>query len=138
MEVSPRVLRRAVVGEDDPPDLLVVSAALEELHRRQAEPLLVDVGGVRGEAAWRLAANLGDVPDVAGEAEELVLTEDRHHRHVFGEVALPSVGVVVDNDVPRLEELLAELLERPAHRVGDRAHHRGRVVLLGDQVALAV
>ena len=51
---------------------------------------------------------------------------------------LPAVRVVVDDDVAGLEELLAELLERPAHGVRDRAHHRRRVVLLGDQVALAV
>ena len=75
VEIAPGVVRRAVVGEDDPPDVLDVLAAVDQLDRREAQPFLVDVGRVGGEGARGLAADLGDVPDVAGEPEEVVADE---------------------------------------------------------------
>ena len=67
VEVAPGRPRRAVVREDHPPELLVVAARLDQLHRWQPQALLVDVGRVGGEAAGRLAADLGQVADRAGE-----------------------------------------------------------------------
>ena len=138
VEIAPGVVRRAMVGEDDAPDVLDVLAAVDQLHRGQTQPLLVDVGRVGGEGARRLAADLGDVTDVAGEAEELIADEHRPHHHVLGEMAAAAVAVVVDEDVAGMEVLDPLLLHRPFHRVRDGAHHRGGVVLLGDEVAVAI
>ena len=103
VEVAPGVARRAVVGEDDPPDVCSLYS-----------PRSISFTGGRRRPSWytsvaseaklpgRLAADLGDVADVAGEADELVAEEDRPHHHVLGQVAAAAVGVVVDDDVPGL------------------------------------
>ena len=115
VEVAPRVPRRAVVGHDQPPQVHVVDVALDDLDRRDPQALLEDLGGVRGEAADGLAADLGEMADVGHEAEQLALVEDRAHDAVLGDVRAAAVGIVVQDDVAGLERLDAELLDRPAH-----------------------
>ena len=65
-----------MVGHDQPPELDVVLVALDDLHRRDAQALLEDLGRVGGERADGLAADLREMADVGDEAEELALVED--------------------------------------------------------------
>ena len=119
--------------------MLVVLAALDELDRRQPQALLVDVGRVGGEAARRLAADLGQVADVAGE---------RRPARRRGRSASSSCARACGScrgtgrcgrrrrRARRSSSPSSSSVQRTVLR--DRAHHRRRVVLLGDQVALAV
>ncbi len=77
--------------------------ALDDLDRRDAQALLEDLGGVGGEDADRLAADLGQVADVGDEAEQLALVEDRADHAVLGDVRAAAVGIVVQDDVAGLE-----------------------------------
>src|SRR5437763_483936 len=78
---------------------------LDDLHRRDAQALLEDLGRVGREAPDRLPADLGEVTDVRHEPEELALVEDGPHDAVLGDVRAAAVGVVVQDDVARLERL---------------------------------
>ena len=138
VEVAPRVPRRAVVGHDQPPQVHVVDVALDDLDRRDAQALLEDLGGVGGEAADRLAADLGEVADVGDEAEQLALVEDGPDHRVLGDVRAAAVGVVVQHDVAGLERLDAELLERPAHDEQAGRDLRRAELRLADHVAAPV
>jgi hypothetical protein len=104
MEIAPAVARRAVIGEDHPPELLVVFPAFEELHRRQAQAFLIDIRGIAGEASRRLAADLRHMADAAREADQLLAAEDRLHQHMLGQMAVAAIGIVVDDDIAGLEE----------------------------------
>ena len=54
-------------------------------------------------------------PIVAGEADELALVEERRDEQVLRHVGAAAVRVVVDDDVARLEDLGAEVVEHAAH-----------------------
>ena len=111
-----RDARRAVVGEDDLPDVVdVLAARLIFTGGRRRPSWKTSVASPR-EAARRLAADLRQVPDVGDEGEELALVEDRLEQHVLGDVPGAAVRVVVEDDVARLERVDAELLERPRRR----------------------
>ena len=137
-EVAERHPRRAVVGEDDLPDVVDVLAAPLDLHGRQQQALLVDLGRVAGEAARRLRPDLGHVRDVRDEGDDLALPEDRLQQHVLGHVARAAVGIVVEDDVALLEGVEAELLDRPLDRELDRADLRRAELGLREHVALRV
>ncbi len=104
-EIAVGHLRRAVIGEDDLPDILVIDAALLDLHRRQQQPLLEDLGRISGETAWRLGARFGHVGDVGHEREDLALVEDRLEHHVLRHVSGTAIRVVVEHDITRLERI---------------------------------
>ena len=111
---SPSVTRgRAVVREDDLPDVVDVLAAPLDLDRRQQQALLEDLGRVAGEAAGRLRPDLGHVRDVRDEGDELALAEDGLQQHVLGHVAGAAVRIVVEDDVALLEGVEPELVDRP-------------------------
>ena len=93
--------RSADVGQDDVPDRLDVLASLDDLERRDADALLEDLGGVAGEAAGNLAADLRHVADARGEADQLVFVEDGLDDAVLREVAAAAERVVVEDDVVR-------------------------------------
>ncbi len=86
VQVAPGRLGRPVVGEDDAPDVPDRLAAPDDLDRRQAQPFLVDLGGVRREGAGRHAADLGHVPDGAHEALQLAVVEERRDQEVLRHV----------------------------------------------------
>ena len=137
-EVAERDPRRAVVGEDDLPDVVDVLAAPLDLHGRQEQALLEDLGRVAGEAAGRLGADLRHVRDVRDEGDELALPEHRLQQHVLGHVAGAAVRVVVQDDVALVERVEPELLDRPLDGELDRADLRGAELGLREHVARRV
>ena len=128
VEVAPGGVGGAVIGERDAPDVLHVLAARKQLHRRQPEPLLKHLGGGAGEGAHRHAADLGDMGDVGGVADQRAVDEDRLHQQMLRHVALAAVRIVVDDHVALLDRLL-HLLHAERHRVqagaDDRRVHLG-------------
>ena len=138
VKVAPRRARRAVVGEDDLPEVVDVLAAAHDLHRRQPQTLLVDLAGVGGESAHRLAADLGEVGDVADEAVQLATVVHRLDHRVLGQVAAAAVGIVVHHHVAGGEVLQPHLGDGPLHGVEDRPD-LGRAELgVGDHLRVAV
>ena len=67
--VAQRLVGHADLIGDDADDLLVLDAALEQLHHRQPQTLEVDFADAAGDAARRDAAEVGVVRDVADEAD---------------------------------------------------------------------
>jgi hypothetical protein len=138
VQVAPGAARRAMVGHDQPPELEVVLVALDDLHGRDAQPLLEDLGRVGGERADRLASDLREMTHVGDEAEELALVEDAPHHAVLGDVRAAPIRVVVQDDVPRLERVDAQLLERPADDEEAGRDLRGTELRLPNHVAAPV
>ena len=136
--VAPGRLRGAVVGQDDPPDVLHVLAAVHDLQRRQAQTLLVDLGGIGGEGSGGHAPDLSDVGDVADEPPGLALMKDRFHHQVLGHVALTAIGIVVDEDVTGTEGIESDLVQHPLHGVLAGAEHRRAELRLPDQIAAEI
>ena len=90
--------RRADIGEDDRFHIRVRLAVAIEPHRRQAQPLAVDLGD-RAVAAGRGAADIGPMRAHAAEAQQLAAMEGGHHDVHIGQVRAAAIGVVVDEDV---------------------------------------
>ena len=96
-------------------------------HPRTGSPRLTILTGGMRRPSWKTsvasAANEpGALPPIsarcpmlADEAEQLVPVEDRPHDHVLRDVAAAAVGVVVEDDVARLEGIDPQLLQRPPH-----------------------
>ncbi len=114
-------------------------AAVHDPDGRDADAFLEDLGGVAGEAARAHAAHVAPVRAHHREDEEPPVREERiDHGHVV-EVGAAGVGVVVQEDVARVD-VVAELLLHRLHRPADR-HDVERVVLaLGhrDELGVAV
>ena len=66
--------------------VLLSLPAVVELHRRDAQALGVDLGGVGGIRAGDAAADVGVVADRAGEREPLALVIERLHDEDVGQV----------------------------------------------------
>ena len=138
VDVAPGVPRRAVIGHDQPPKLEVVLVAPDDLDRRDPQALLEDLGGIGGEAADGLAADLRQVADVGDEPAQLVLVEDGTDHRMLGDVSPAAVGIVVEHDVAGLERVDPELLHRPADDEHARRELRGAELRLSDHVAAVV
>ena len=109
-----------------------------DLHRRQPQALLVDLAGVGGESAHRLAADLGEVGDVADEPVQLAAVVYRLDHGVLGQVAAAAVGIVVHHHVAGGEVLQSHLGDGPLHGVEDRPDLRRAELGVGDHLRVAV
>ena len=139
LDVADALLGDAHVGVEDGEDLGVHHAALEELHRRQAQPLLLDLGGLRREAAGHHAADVGPMPRVLQPAEVLApVVEGQREAHVH-QVRAAEVGIVDDVDVAGLGRAglaLADQADQLARRILHGAdEHRQAQLALADQRA---
>ena len=94
-------------------DLAVHLAALEELHWRQPQPLLLDLGRVRGESARHHAADVGPVAGVLQPAEQLAIDEERHGEAHVHEMRAAEIGIVDDVDVAGLRRRGLALADQP-------------------------
>ena len=134
LDVADALIGDADVGQDDGEDLLVHLAALEELDRREAQPFLLHLGGVGGEAAGHHAAGVRPVAGVGEPREQLALVEVGLHEAHVHQVGAAEIGVVDDVEVARRE--VAGALD---HRLGAELHgadEDGKAELaLGNQLA---
>ena len=145
-QVGPVHLRQADVVEDEPQHILLHLAALDDLQRRDDDPLFEDRPRTGRQRAGQRAAGIHLMPELRRPAHELVVVEDRHEHEPVVRVgdrrrALERVGredhvARVHAPVPLLHHLVdvgAELAhDHAAPRVGE---HRELVVLLADHRA---
>ena len=120
------------VAGDEVEQALVELAPLEELDRRDAQPLLVDLHRITGVAPRAHAADVEVVSQRAADGDERPAMEDRQEGLDVGEVLAALVGVVGDDDVAFFplcdgNRLVQCGAQRAAHRVqmdGDAARLR--------------
>ena len=120
-QVAEHLHRQAHVLLDERHDGLVELARLVELHRRDAQPFGVDLGGIGGVRAGDPAADIGVVADRAGEGQPLALVVERLEDEDVGQVHAAVERVVHDEDVAR-RHVVAEV----AHDRRHRRRHRAR------------
>ena len=134
LDVPDALVRDADVGQDDGEDLLVHDAALEELHRREAQPLLLHLGRVGGEPPGHHAAGVRPVAGVGEPREQLPPIEVGLHEAHVHQVGAAEIGVVDDVEIARRE--VAGALD---HRLGAELHgpdeDRQTQLALRDQLA---
>jgi hypothetical protein len=139
LDVADALVGDAHVRVQDRVDLLVHVAALEELDGRKPEPLLLDLGGVRGEAARHHAAHIGPVAGVLQPAEELAAVVERHGEAHVHQVRAAEVGIVDDVDVAGLGRTGLALADQPDQLGGGILHgadeHRQAQLALADERA---
>ena len=127
-------LRRAGVARQDGEQRAVQLAGVVELHRRKADPLLVDRANLDAHRPECPAADIEQVPELAREADELVPVEDRaqdeHVRRVRDRSAA-EVRVVLNDHVAG-PELLVEVLEERG-QVGTELPDEHAPVPVGDE-----
>ena len=79
-------------------------AAGKQLHRRQPQPLLEDLAGIRRQRPRHLAADIVEMRDVGGPRDDLAIGEDRLGQDDVVEMGDPAiVRVVGDEDVAGLD-----------------------------------
>ena len=113
---------------------------LEQFHRRQAQPLLLDRRGRRGEAARHRAADVGPVAGVRQPAEDLAVAVDRHGEAHVHQMRAAEIWIVDDVDVAVLRRQAAaggdHLDDRPRRMLHDADEYGQALAALGDQRAV--
>src|SRR6185437_478055 len=115
-----------------------MAALVDDLHRWQPQSLLIDFLGVGREPADGLSSDLRYVRDVRYKAVELAAEEHGLYDCVFRHMAAAPIGIVVHDDVARLEAVNSELVEGPFHRVKNGADLRRTEFGVGDHLAVAI
>ncbi len=134
LDIADALVGDADVGEDDRQDLLVHFALAVEAHGRQAQPLLLDLGGVGGEAARHGAARIGPVPGVGEPAVKRPAMEKGTVEAHVHQVGAAQIGVVGDEHVARAH-VLDPCNQLPRTELHGADEDRQAEVALGDQIA---
>ena len=131
------VFRAAGVVLDQRQQVLVHLVFVEKLERRDAQPFAGDMRA-EGLPACRAAAEVLPVPPAHGEAEQLVVAEDRHREGGVGNVRPALERVVQDHHVAGAKCLLAVFLDRFLGGEVHRRHVDGAARRLGDEADVRV
>ena len=97
-----------------------------------------DLGRLAAERTRHHAADLGDMADADGKAEQAAVLEERLEEGVLGAVQAAAIGVVVEDDVALLQGLERDLLGAGLDQQGHAADHGRAELGAGDHVALGV
>ena len=106
LEVTPIVLRRPCVGQDELKQRFIELPALIEFAGRDPQPFLLDIEGPRRNAGWHQAPYVGNIDKGPGITNELVAREQGPEEMHVGKMcgqASGAVGVVGDDNVARSE-----------------------------------
>ena len=137
LDVADALVGNADVGQDDGQDFLVHLALLEELHRRQAQAFLLDLGGAGRETARHHAADIGPVAGIGQPGEQLPPVEERLHEAHVHQMGATEIGIVDDEHVARIDLAGIVALHPLDHRLGRELHgaheYRQAELALGDQ-----
>ena len=93
-------------------------AAPDELHRRQAQAFLLDLGRLGGKAARHHAAGVGPVAGIRQIAPQPAAIIERPHHLDVHQMGAAEIGIVDQDDVARFE-VVAPL----DHCLGGELHH---------------
>ncbi len=99
LDVAAPFAGHADVGEDEFQEVFVEDAFAKQLDRRDAQSLLVDLGGAGGEAAGDHAADVRPVAAVGEEDEQLAVVEEGLHHADVHQVGSAGVGIVDEEEV---------------------------------------
>ena len=127
----------AYVALDQAPQGLVALPAVEQLHRRDPQPLLVDLGRVRRVRAGDPAPDVSLVRGAARERDALAVHEHRLEHEDVGQVHPALEGVVQGVDVALAHVVVVAVEDRGKggpHRA--EVHRQGEA--LGDDAAPGV
>ena len=104
LDVAPGDFRRAGVGADHLPHVVVDHAAAQDFQRRDQQALLKQVCRVAAVGAGHLAAEIRLVRDIADEGDEPLVHEHRRDDGHVGRVVLAgAIGMVDDEGVALLD-----------------------------------
>ena len=82
---------------------------------RQSEPLLKNLCCRARKRAYRHTADLSDMSDISGVADERVVQKYGLQQQVLRHVTLAAVGVIVYYDIAGVEALYTHLLDTERH-----------------------
>ena len=136
-EVAGDLAGAAEVRADHREEVPVDLAVLHEPHRRDDQPLLVDLAR-HPDAPRGAAPHVDVVRDVRHVAEERSLVEHGGDEGDVVQVHPAQVGVVDEDAVARGEVIGPVGPDRPRHDVGERAQVRRLGEGLGDRAQVAV
>ena len=121
-EIAEHLDGDADVALDQAPQGIVAHPPVEQPHRRDAQPLLVDLGRVRRVRARDPAAHVGLVRGAARERDALPVHEHRLEHEDVGQVH-PALERVVEHEDVAFAHFVVVVGE---HR-GERGRHRAEV-----------
>ena len=139
LDVADALVGDADVRADDREDLVVDLAALVQLDRRQAQPLLLDLDRVGRKPARDHAAGVGPVAGVGQPAPQAAVVEKRLDELHVHQVGAAKIGVVEDEHVARVQRdrVALDPLDHRSHRELHGAdEHRQSQLALRDQRAI--
>ena len=137
VEVPEPFFRHPHVREQDLHRRPVRVPALDELHRRDADPLLVDLRRRARHRAGDRAAHVRPVLAHRREEHPDAIVEDRIDQRNVVQVGAAEVRIVGDHDVAR-RKIGAEPLQRRLHRPGQRDDVRADVLGLRHDLATGI
>ena len=128
----------ADVALDETPEGLVALTAVEQSHRRNSQPFLIDFGRVRRVRTRDPAADVGLVRGAARERDALAVHEHRLEHEDVGQVHSALERIVQDEHVA-FAHVVVVVREHRGERGRDRAEmHRQREGPLCDHVSPCV
>ena len=142
LHVAQHEIRQPDIGAKHMPDLLVAPPFLIDLNRLEPQPLRVAVDRIDNAAtAWRVCPDVEMVRRRHRVAGERAIVEDRHDERHVRPMRCASIGIVVHDDIARLDRLAAllEHLEHATDIAGDGSRLKWRALLgLGQLSAIRV
>ena len=117
--------------------VLFGDAALVELHRRDAQALLEDLGRVGSIRPRHTPADIAVVGDDHGEAEQPLPGKDRLEHEDVGQVHAAVIGVV-EHDHVAGKHVIAEAFDDHVHRIGHRTEVQRDGLGLAEDAPLGV
>ena len=127
LQVAPEHVGPADVLLHHRQQVVIEGARLDQLQRRDAQPLLEDLGRRRGIGAGRHAAHVEMMAERADDGDAAPLGEDRAEGQDVGDVLAAAIGIVGDDDIAILPALQRQVVAQ--HGAQARAH---RVQVLRD------
>ena len=116
--------------------IVAQAAGFVELDRRNAQPLLKDLGGAGIVAAMGGAADVALMGTDDGPQQPPLAVEDRHKGGEIRQMTAAMIGIVEQNDVARLDILEARFDRQ--RRPGQRPDMHRDVIGLRDQATAGV
>ena len=136
--------REANVAKDQIPHVLTLFPAFADFDRCNAQGFLKDFSGAGVVSAGYRPANIGLVALDRGKSDQALVDENRTGNGDICRLVAASVGIVVNDDVARIEpsgEILDHVLDTGRHGegqdgdIGSLFHHLAlRVVKTSDEV----
>ena len=135
LDIADALIGDADIAQDDREDFLIHDAALEQLDRRQAQTLLLDLGGGRREAARHGASGIGPMAGVGQPGEQLALIEEGFDEANVHQMGAAEIGIV-DHIHVAGHEIASPFDDRAGAELHGADEDRQAEIALGDEIAI--